>query len=69
MVERAKTMLDDGASVRAVATDLGYGRPEAFSKAFYAYTGRWPSQWAGFAYGAEAMILRLGGHAKLFVLE
>jgi AraC-like DNA-binding protein len=45
VVGRAKTMLRSGAQVRAVAAELGYGRPEAFSKAFHACTGEWPSQW------------------------
>jgi transcriptional regulator GlxA family with amidase domain len=46
MIARAKKQLASGLSVRAVAGDLGYLRPEAFSKRFYAMTGTWPSRYA-----------------------
>jgi AraC-like DNA-binding protein len=44
--ERARTLLARGATVEAVAQELGYADPSAFSRAFVAWTGERPGAYA-----------------------
>jgi AraC-like DNA-binding protein len=52
MMRKATAELAAGRKVKDVAAELGYSRPEAFSKAFNLYSGAWPSSWRHSSRGA-----------------
>jgi AraC-like DNA-binding protein len=45
MIEQAKAELSRGVKIKIIARALGYSDGPAFSNAFYAATGQWPTQY------------------------
>jgi AraC-like DNA-binding protein len=47
IIRQAVARLKAGAKVKTIAHELGYSDSAAFSNAFFAATGEWPTQYAG----------------------